>query len=163
MGTAIEGKSKIITLTPVISTSIYAAADQLGSLVEIQNAMDDSSGTGAILSVTILDKAAQSSIIDVLFFSSQPTVASSDNAALDITDAMMASYYLGHVRVQATDYIALAGCSVASIKQLGLLVQSLKDPNNLGGKSLWMILRSGGTPTYGSTSDLVIRVGILQD
>ena len=162
MGTAIDSKSKVVTMTPVVDTSIYASGDQLGSLVELTNAMDDSSGTGTIVSVAVLDKASQSSVLSVLIFKDKPVVTSSDNAALNISDAEMAKC-LGIVPVASADYVALSACSIATVRNVNLVVGATKSPDNLGGKSLWAILRSGGTPTYTSTSDLVLSIGIKQD
>lgn len=163
MGAASEGKSKVVTMTPTVDTAIYASGDQLGSLVQLTNAMDDSSGTGMIVSVAVLDKASQSATFDLLLFNDLPTVASSDNAALNISDAEMASKYIGHIRVTAANYVALSACSVCTVADSALLVNSVKSANNPTGRSLWAIIRSGGTPTYTSTSDLVLKIAIKQD
>jgi hypothetical protein len=162
MGTAIEGKSKVVTMTPTIDTSAYASGDQLGSLVELSNALDDSSGTGTIVSVAVLDKAAQSSALTLLLFKDKPTVASSDNAALNISDSEMAKC-LGIIPIAGTDYVALSANSIASVRNVNLVISSTKSDLNLNGTSLWAILRSGGSPTYGAASDLVLSIGIKQD
>lgn len=163
MGMAIEGKSKILTMTPVVDTSVYASGDQLGSLVELQNAVDDSSGTGTVVSVAVLDKASQSASLSVLLFKDKPVVTSSDNGSLNISDAEMASKCLGLVPVASNDYVALNASSIATVRNVNLIVASSKSSDNLSGKSLWAILRSGGTPTYTSASDLVLSIGIKQD
>lgn len=163
MGMVVEGKSRNVSATPVIQAAAYASGDQLGVLFELQNALDDSSGTGGILSLTVIDKAKQKAAIDLLLFSAKPAVASSDNAALDISDAEMADKFIGKVSVAASDYSDLANCSIASLTQVALLLNAVKDQNNLGGRSLWAILQCRGTPTYTSTSDLVLKVGIIQD
>ena len=158
-----EGKSKLVTMTPVVDTAIYASADQLGSLVELTNAMDDSSGTGTIVSVTVLDKAAQSSTATLLIFNDKPVVASVDNAALNISDAEMSSKCVGVIPIPTASFVALSASSAMAVLNVQLLVNSVKSADNAGGRSLWAILRSGGTPTYTSTSDLTIKIGIRQD
>lgn len=163
MGMTIEGKAKIVTVTPTVDTNIYASGDHLGTLVELANALDDASGTGLIVSVVINDKASQNSVLNLLLFKDKPTVASADNAALNITDAEMAAKCIGHIPVAAADYVALSASSVAAVRNVNLMVQGLKSSDNPNGKSLWAILRSGGTPTYTSTTDLVISFGIKQD
>lgn len=163
MGIEIETKGKVIQLTPTVDTAIYASGDQLGSLMELTNAMDDSSGTATIVSVSIHDKAAQSSILQILFFNDAPTIVSADNAALNISDADMATKCVGHVSVVAGDYFALSASSMACVRNVQLMVNSVKSATNTTGKSLWAIIRSGGTPTYTSTTDLVISVGLKQD
>lgn len=163
MGMVVEGKSKLVVVTPVIQAAAYASGDQLGSIFELPNAMDDSSGTGAVLSLTVIDKAKQKSALDLLIFSAKPVVSSTDNAALDISDAEMADKFVGRVALASADYTDLANCSIASLTQVGLLLKATKDQNNLGGESLWAILQSKGTPTYTSTSDLVVKLGVIQD
>ena len=163
MGMVVEGKSKNVGATPVIQAAVYAAGDQLGSLFELVNALDDSSGTGGILSVTVIDKAKQKAALNILFFSAKPTVVSADNAALDISDAEMADKFIGRVVVEAADYSDLANCSIATVTQVALLLNAVKDQNNLEGKNLWAILQSAGAPTYTSTSDLVLKIGVIQD
>ena len=163
MGIAIESKVKVIVATPTVDTAIYAANDRLGSIVELTNAMDNSSGTGTIMSIAVVDKASQSAAFDVMFFDDLPTVASADNAALSITDAEMAAKFVGAVRVAAADYIILAANHAATVKNVGLVVSAMKSETNSTGKSLFMLLRSAGTPTYTSTTDLVVTIGIKQD
>ena len=159
-----ERKSTVISLTPTISASAaYAVGDQVGDLKELSNAMDDSSGTGEILSISVVDKSTQSMALDVLLFNDKPVVTSTDNISLNIADSEMASKFLGVVRVATSDYLTLAANTVATVKNVNVLVNAVKSSDNTTGRSLWAILRSAGTSTFGSTSDLVLKVGILQD
>jgi hypothetical protein len=160
MGMPIESTCRVVSFTPTISTSIYASGDQLGSLVEIPNFVDEPSGFAKIVSLSICDKAAQSSILQVLFFKDRPTIVSADNAALNISDADMADMCVGHVSVVAADYFALSASSMGCVRNINLVVNSRKGQNNLNGTSLWAIVRCGGTPTYASTTDLVFTVGL---
>lgn len=163
MGQTLEGKSKIVTGTPVLSLTAYTAADQLGSALELSGALDDSGDTGAIMSVTVIDKDVESPPLDLLFFSDKPTVVSVDNAELDISDAEMASKFLGSVRIAASDYLSIKNSNYACKKVVGLLIQSTKSPDNPKGNSLWMVVQTQGTPTFTAANDLVIKVGVVQD
>lgn len=163
MSMTIGRKSLIAFATPTVSTSIYASGDQLGSLVEITSALDDSSGTGMIESISVVDKAKQASLIQVLFFRDKPVLTSVDNGALDISDAEMVDKCVGIVAIAAADYIANNVNSIATIRNVGLVISSRKSQDNQSGNSLWMLVRSGGTPTYTSTTDLVFAIGIQQD
>ena len=158
MGQVLERKAKLISVTPTVDTSAYASGDHLGDLQELVNALDDTSGTGTIVSVSVVDRDSQSAEIDVLFFSAQPTIASSDNDALDISDDEMSSKFLGAVKIESSNYISLANCSAGGVKNAGLLVSATG-----GSRSLWAQLRSGGSPTYGSPSNLTLKIGISQD
>jgi hypothetical protein len=161
MGVAIEGKSKIVSATPTLDTNIYASGDRVGTVMEFSNAMDDSSGTGTIVSVTVLDKAGQGSALSLLLFNDLPTVASADNAAIDISDAEMAKC-VGVIPIASGDYVTTASNSIATVRGVNLLVQSAKSANSLTGKSLFGVLKSGGTPTYAASS-LVVSLCIKQD
>lgn len=161
MGMVIEGKSKIVSATPTLDTNVYAANDRVGSVMEFANAMDDASGTGIIVSVTVLDKATQGVALSLFLFKDIPTVASADNAALDISDAEMAKC-VGVIPIATGDYVATASNTIATVRDVSLLVGATKSATSLTGKSLYGVLRTGGTPTYAADS-LVVSLCIKQD
>jgi hypothetical protein len=161
MGMAIDGKSKVVSATPTLDTNVYASGDRVGSVMTFSNAMDDSSGTGVVVSVVILDKAAQSSVLSLLLFNDLPTVASADNAAIDISDTEMEKC-VGVIPIAAADYVATASNTVATIRNVNLLLNSAKSSSSLEGKNLYGVLRSGGSPTYAASS-LVVKLCIKQD
>lgn len=148
---------RIFTLTPVLDTSAYASGDRLGSIVKLQDVFQPSGGAAILHSLVVLDQATQSQSLDVLFFSQLPTVASADNAAIDIADAQ-AQKIVGEVSVITTDYKATASNSTATIKGIDLMVQSVVSTDNAFGRDLWMLLvcRSG-TPTY-AVGSLVLQL-----
>lgn len=158
----IDGKSRICVVTPTLSLTAYADGDQVGGVLELVNAVSSSSSTGAVMSITVLDKDKQDQALDILFFNSSPTIASVDNAALDITDAEMASKFLGAVRIAATDYKDLAASSVATVRVVGLMLQALHGANNSTGTSIYAVIQARGTPTY-TASGLVLKIGVVQD
>lgn len=152
---------KTVRVTPVVSSgAIYAAGDQIGTLMEFANVFDGSSGCCTIESIFVTDKAKQKSSIDLFFFGKQPTNAVADNAAADISDADVAAMCLGVVNVPAASYLDLANNSVACVRDIKLLVQQL---DKFAAKSLWVLAVSRGTPTYTSVSDLTFGLGISQD
>lgn len=134
------------------SAGIYAAGDQIGSLLTIPKVPD--SRCSKLVSIAVLDKAKQKSLLNIHFFSKAPTVASTDNATLDITDAQMADKYLGTVAIPAASYVDLSGSSVVSVNniQMILLSQDQEIPGKYKGDNLYAIVESGGTPTYGSAA-----------
>lgn len=142
----------IVSVTPVLDTNIYASGDQLGSFFTISGALKNFR-SGLLESLTIIDKAKQKSVLNVLLFNASTALASSDNAALDITDALMASNCLGYVPVAAADYKDLNASSVATVRGLNMSVSSTTD-------DLYGIILSGGTPTF-AASDLVLKFGFL--
>jgi hypothetical protein len=151
---------RIVEVTPTVQAALYADGDQLGGVQELSSAVRDPENGmhgGVLHSISIVDKASQASALEILFFDESPTLTSSENAALDISDAEMADKCLGSVAIAAADYVALNANSVATVNDLGLI---LKGAN--GSTSIYAAIRCGGTPTYTSTSDLVIRYGIEQ-
>lgn len=140
----------LVKVTPVISTTAYTAADQVGDLQSLPGAVA-ASGDGAILrQVSVVDKAKQKAALTILFFDSSPTIASTDNAALDVSDSEMAARCLGSVTIATTDYVDTASNSVAT-KQVTLPLKAS------GSSTIYAVASTAGTPTYGSTSDLVLR------
>lgn len=99
----IAGIDNTITVQPTLDTSAYASGDRLGSIHTITNAFREFhrpfgqttpgvptialGGNNILAEITIIDQAKQSAAIDILFFDKSPTVASADNAAIDISDA----------------------------------------------------------------------------
>lgn len=161
MGTAIEGKSKIVSATPTLDTSAYASGDRVGSVIEFALAMDDSSGTGTVVSLVILDKAAAGSALSLMLFNDLPVVASADNAAIDISDAEMVKC-IGVIPIATTDYVTTASNSVATVRNVNLEIGATKSADNSTGRSIYGVLKSGGSPTYAASS-LVLKLGVKQD
>lgn len=136
-----------LSVTPTIDTSVYADADQLGSLMTFEMQGD----YGPLRTMTVVDAISQNAAMTLHLFKEQPTIASSDNGALDISDAELAAKYIGKIEVGASDYQALANASVAMV-QCEVPVQTKE------GK-FYGILQSQGTPTYTGAGNLTIKLG----
>lgn len=144
----------IITATPTLDTSAYAANDRLGSLMTL---MDNAIMPGKIYlldELLIVDGALQSQAIDVLIFDSLPTIASADNAAIDFTDAQ-ALKLLGSISVLAASYKATASNSYVLASNQGIFVSPQSSTMALYAQA---VCRSG-TPTYAANS-LQFRFGL---
>lgn len=142
--------------TPTVSTTpAYTSGDSIGGLISLTSAVRYAAGGGTITSVVISDKAKQSAPIDVIFFTANPgSTTFTDNGALAVNAADLISI-VGVISV--TSYSAFSANSVGSA-----LGQSL--PFVLGsGTTLYAALVARGTPTYASTSDVQLTVGILPD
>jgi hypothetical protein len=138
------------TVTPVVGASaIYADGDRLGSTMTVVTGAAGKEAS-TLRTISLVDAAAQKSAMNVLFFSQSPTIASADNAALNLTDANMA-YYLGHVAIAATDYVDSTSNAAACVKDINLFGLASSSTNG----TIYAVLESGGTPTYATTSDLV--------
>lgn len=153
MSGKVSGHYKVIQVTPTISTSAYTAGDQVGGLQTLTIPGQAEQKLATLLSVSLVDKAAQNAALTIFFFTQSPTIASSDNAAFDLTDANML-YYAFHVNITASDYASSSSNSAAS---LGMsTVAKCAIPTGTAPTALYAVIKTTGTPTYASTSDLQI-------
>lgn len=152
-------QTRVISVTPTIDTNAYSANDQVGGIQTITGAAGRKDRGVTLQNVLILDKAAQSAAMTIFFFDELPTVASSNNAALNITDAEMLKC-IGHVSITADDYATTSANSIACAKPVSVCV-GLRSSNDSG--TLYAVVKTTGTPTYGSTTDLVFTYVFEQD
>lgn len=152
--------SKVVSVTPTISTSAYATGDQIGGIMTLTDAVrfdsNESKGFSELVSVTILDSSKQNADIDVWFFKTSPTVTSVDNGAFAMTAANMAAQCIGVVSAGVA-YSDAAAVSVSSTCNLNLPLQVAS------GSNIYAIAVVRGTPTYATTSALQFQFGIFLD
>ncbi len=165
----IHKASKIIVITPVVSTTpAYTAGDQVGGLNLISEAVNHDGGLATLQSLCIIDKGKQKSALTLFFFDDVPTLASTDNGAFDLTDAQMALSCIGSVLIPSANYQDSSSNSIATVLNIGMLLRSKAGknavalPSGASPRDLWCALMTTGTPTYVSTSDLVLKLGIEQ-
>jgi len=160
----VVGNTALVSITPVVTAGAYHANDIIGGtgagaglgINTLANAVRVSGGTGIIQSLVISDLAAQNAVLEIYLFSANPAAGTyTDNGALDIhdTDALLC---IGRIDVAASDYKSLADNSIACVKNIGLVIK-------VAATSLFVIIRTTGTPTYAGTSDLKLTFGILRD
>jgi len=154
----VDFKSRVITLTPVLSVAAYADGDQMGVAMALTDALDNPTDVSTVISVAVVDKASQQTDFDLLLFNAQPTTGA-NHAPCAISDAEMAAKFLGVVSVRVANYADLTTCSYASVIGLGLMLQGVAGSGN----QLWGVFVCRGAPTFTSVSDLVVRVGVEQD
>lgn len=143
-----------IQQTPAISNAaIYAAKDAVGALLTFANAARVSGGSITVQSVQIADKGQQMAALDLVLFDRTFT-APTDNAIFAPTDAEVLTCR-GVISFYASDYADFSTNSVAN-KVVGLDMV-------LNGTDLFGVLVARGTPTYTSTSDIVVTVTVSQD
>ena len=150
--------TKVVSVTPTISTSAYTTGDQIGGIMTLTDVVRQdkqlSVGTSTLASVTILDKGLQSAAIDVWFFNQSPTVTSVDNGNFSMSDANLVLQCIGFVSL-GTAYSASALNSVSTNANLNIPVQV--DSTATAPTNVYAIAVVRGTPTYVSTTDLVFQ------
>lgn len=143
-----------IQQTPTVSTSpAYTAKDAVGGLLTFANAARSSGGTCRVTSVAVLDKGQQMADLDLILFDRSIT-APTDNAGFNPSDTE-AGYCRGIVPISQGLFADLSTNSVATV-ECGLDIV-------LNGTDLFGVLVARGTPTYTSTSDLVVTVTVARD
>jgi hypothetical protein len=169
MSSLIRKASKIIVVTPVVSTTpAYSAGDQVGGLNVIPNAAHDSGGVVLLQSISVIDKGKQKAALTCFFFDDLPTIASIDNGAFDLTDAQMALSCIGFVLIPSANYQDSSSNSIATVANCGLMLKTnagnnaVPIPSGATKTSLWCVLMTTGTPTYVSTDDLRVKFGFEQ-
>lgn len=136
----------------------YATGDVIGdkSPIEIELTRGQT-GTCVIQTVVIRDLSKQSSALDLLVFDSLPTGTFTDNSACDIADADITKV-AGVISVAAADYASFNDNSVATVRNIGLAIQSQESTKT----KVWIVPVSRGTPTY-VADELSISLTVLQD
>lgn len=136
---------KQISVTPTISTSIYAATDNMGGKLTLSSFLG-ASNKGTIRQIVMTDLSKQNSIISISFFSANPTNTTfTDNGPLTV-NATDAATLIGHAAFAATDYLSFVTNSVAT-KSVNIPLEALSS-------TVYATLVCGGTPTYAGTGDL---------
>lgn len=140
---------RILSATPTLDTNAYAQNDRMGSVMTFEGI----GAHGALLeSLVVLDKGSQSKGFTLYFFNELPTVASNDNAALDITDAEMEKC-IGTLPVVTADYKSVANSSIATFKNLGLPLTGTDG-------AVFAIMKSDEAVTHAAASNLVLKLGV---
>ena len=131
-----------------VQAAAYATGDLVGGKLTLTSPISNLGGM--IQSVVITDLAKQSIAKDVVFFDTDPSGTTfTENSALDIDD---------------TDLLNVIGIAPVN-NWFGFSDNSIGQALNLAipfqGGTLYAAIVERGAPTYASTSDLTIRVGLL--
>jgi hypothetical protein len=122
---------------------------------------------GSLLqSVAVVDAAKTKTTFDILFFAAPPTIASTNNAALNIADAEMLDKFIGKVSILTADYVDISGSSFATVSPVLFLhnrAELLKLDPSISRTSVWVVLLAKGAGTYGTAGDLNFKIGLKLD
>lgn len=156
------------TITPVISTGIYASGDCLGPLQTIASASSAAGLGGYIESIVVVDKTqSQRAAFDIVLYSATVTTAA-DNAAFQMSDAD-ALNVVGIISVIAADYnTAWPGTPLNSIAfkpdtKVASNDPRMRIPYTCAATSLFVQLVVRGTPTYTATDSIVVSFNCVLD
>lgn len=145
-----------ISRTPTITAGAYSANDAVGGLMTFAyaGASGATPDQGVILdSVIVTDLTTQNAALELWLFD-QGFTATADNGAFTIIDTDMINFV---AIVPISTYYNAADNSVAFARNLGIPLPLASPAAALYGQ-----LVTRGTPTYASTSDLRITLGIVK-
>jgi hypothetical protein len=150
-------KTVTVSAVPAIVAAAYGSGDLIGGKLSLSGTVVDGILSGIITSIHVDDKASQGADLDIVFFDADPsTTTFTDNAAFDPTDADLLKI-ICVVSITVDSAFADNGTS---------FVRNVNCPFKLtsnSAKTLYAAVVSRGTPTYASATDLLLRIGILQD
>ena len=143
-----------VQVTPTLDTLIYASGDVLFATTAMTGALRVSGGKAVLQSVSITDKDDQKPAMNLVFFRSNVALGTI-NAAPNISDADSLQV-VGIVPIVAGDYYDLGGASVATVRNIGLVVDATT------GTTLYVAaFLSAGTPTH-TAAGIQLNFGLLQ-
>ena len=110
-------------------------------------------GCVVVQSIVVTDYDSQGATLEAVFMS-EPLTVGNNNATMAIPDSQ-AHKILGYATIST--YLALDQNSIGVARNVGLEMRP--DPSTP--ESIWMALRTTGTPTYAS-GRLTVKVGVLR-
>lgn len=156
-----NGNARLVSVTPTIEAAAYATGDVIGGKLTFTNALQQTVASGYAVSAMISDKAAQAVDLDLVLFRQDPSSTTfTENAALDINDADL-SKVLGVINFASASRFAFADNSVHYVGSLALPIEGRSSTGMSG--TIYGVLVSRGAPTFASTSDLTITIGVARD
>lgn len=143
----------IISQTPTITAGAYSAGDAVGGKLTFTGCPED----GKIETVTIIDLDEEGPELNLVLFHADFT-AVSDNAAFDVAAGEEARL-IGIVNIASADFEDIGGLKVATKGNLGIGFKLSETAVTKRGR-IYGQLMTPGTPTYTTTSDLVINIAV---
>lgn len=153
--------STVITITPNAASfaTPYSSGDVIGGVNSVPGTVNNPGGPATLDSVIVLDKANQKADLDLVFFNAVPANSiGADNAAYALNDADLAKV-IGRVTVAAADYVSSSTNNAEATKRdLRLLLQAAAHVT-----TIYCAVIARAAATYGSASDLSVKLGFRQD
>jgi hypothetical protein len=139
----------------VTAASAYTAGNSIGGLITIAGAVEGA-GVGTVLqSIMVLDRSNQKPQGDIIFFSSNPAVATlADKTAFVFsTDDLKV---VARVPIATADYVTINGKAIACLNSLNRIVSTTT------GSTLYAAWITTSTPTFVAATDVQLTFGFVQ-
>ena len=151
----VGGTSQVQVTPAVTAASAYVAGNVVGGLLIFANAVQGTVLSGVLESITLAIKSTQTASFKLYLFGSAPATTFTDKTAPAI-QAVDAAKLLDVITLSAGDAGRGANTTLFVADNIG---KSLV----LAGTSLFGVLVTTGTPTFTTTSDVVVTASILKD
>ena len=151
----VGGTSQVQVTPTVTSASAYAANNVVGGLLTFANAVQSTVLSGVITSVSVAVKSTQTAGFKLYLFSASPAGTFTNKTAGAIATAD-ASLLLDVITLGAADSGLGSNVTIYNTDAISRSVV-------LAGTSLYGVLITTGTPTFTTTTDVVVTVSILKD
>lgn len=154
-----------VSATPTIDTSAYASGELVGGKLTFTPAVKQSTSTGYVVSVRMTDKAAQAIDFELILFAENPSNTTfTDQAAFDLHDSDIAKVVAVVALDSSSTNYAYADNSIHYVGNLVVPIRGLDtSATPQGTKTIYGALISRGAPTFATTGDVTITLGIAQD
>jgi hypothetical protein len=143
-------KTKIIRVTPTVSTSAYTANNVLFATTEVPISVTAGNSRGTILGVAIVDRVRTNSQTITLTFLRSNVALGSLNSTVSITNTN-ALEIVGQTTVTTSVDLGSSRYGEA---------QALTIPFDVPGGSLWVAAQTGGTPTFSAADAIRLRIAV---
>lgn len=149
---------RFISRTPTVDTSIYAAKDNIGGVLEFAGLTCPGTKTGSIVGLMLSDKSDNAAEYDIVFFRTAVSASSNinDQAAFDPSDTDLATNMLPVVNLETTDHFSFNDNGISSLSSLSSRAWSTT--TTFAGGTIYAAIVSRGTPTYAGTADLTLTL-----
>ena len=150
----IGGKTATVDVALTVTAAAYATGQIVGGLITFSNALL-TAGTGILQSIVIKCKSIQTTGFKLYLFKSNPTNSTwtdKTTPAINVADIP----FLTAVRTLASPDSSLGTHTLYVDDGIGKVLTP-------GSTTMYGILFATGAPTFASTSDVTVSIGILQD
>ena len=144
------GYSLVVDVTLSTPSDAQDDNDVIADTQEIKGVFRHPNARVMLDSIVLLDEGDQASETDLFFLGADVSMGTED-AAISVTDAN-ARKILGAVNIPVSAYFDLINSQVAVVRNIGLMMQGETT-------SLWIAAVTRGTPTYGATDAVKLKLG----
>lgn len=150
----VGGKTAKVSVSPTVTAAAYATGNVVGGKITFSSALL-AAGSGVLESIWLKIKTVQTATFQLSLFDSNPTNSTWTDKAAPAINVADLPFLIG-TYVLSTPLSVLG---TETIYNLNAIAQAI----NAGATTLYGILTVTGTPTFGSTSDVSVCLGLLQD